>query len=96
MTDHFEPLEAASFKDLTLKTCFLIMLASGRRASEVCNLSGLPGDVSHEADGSLSLCFLPEFLAQNKKPEDISPVIKIPPLSSIKMNLISKTARFEL
>ena len=83
MTESFEPLEAVSFKDLTLKTCFLIMLASGRRASEVCNLSGLPGDVSHEADGSLSLNFLPEFLAKNQNPESCSPVIKIPPLSSI-------------
>ena len=51
MTDRFEPLE-----DLTLKTPFLCMLASGRRALEVCNLSGLLGDVSHEADGSYSLC----------------------------------------
>ena len=83
MTSRFEPLEATSFKNLTLKTCFLVMLASGRRASEVCNFSGLSGDVGHEADGSISLQFLPEFLAKNQNPESPSPSIKIPPLSSI-------------
>ena len=81
MSERFEPLEAASFKNLTFKTCFLVMLASGRRASEVCNLSGLPEDVSFEKDGSVSLHFLPEFLAKNQNPENPSPTIVIPPLT---------------
>ena len=83
MTDHFEHLETVSFKDLTLKSCFLVLLASGHRASEVCNLSGSAGDVSLESDGCYSLFFLSEFLAKNQNPETSSPAIKIPPLSSI-------------
>ena len=53
--DRFESLEVVSFKDLTLKTCFSVMLASGCKATEVSNLSGLSGEVSCEADGSYSL-----------------------------------------
>ena len=76
----YEPLSAAALKDLTLKTVFLITLASGRRASEVNGLSGLAGDVAREPDGSFSLRFLPEFLAKNQSPLTPSPVLKILPL----------------
>ena len=39
--------------------------------------------MSHDVDGSTSLCFLPEFLAKNQNPEDASPMIKIPCLCAI-------------
>ena len=79
----FEPLVSSSFRFLMLKTVFLVSLASGRRCSEVHGLSGLPSDVAFEPDGSVSLRFLPEFLAKNQVPGEPSPVIFIKPLSSI-------------
>ena len=81
MSERFEPLKAAHIKQLTYKTCFLILLASGRRASEVCNLSGLSGDIQKERNGAFVLKFLPEFLAKNQTPGSPSPSIRIPPLS---------------
>ena len=77
----FEPLYSSDLKALTLKTVFLIALASGRRASEICHLSGLCQDIAREQDGSFSLRFLPEFLAKNQSPCDPSPVIRIRPLT---------------
>jgi hypothetical protein len=79
----FEPLETASWGDLSLKTFFLVCLASGRRVSEVHGLSGQASDVAFEANGSVSLRFLPEFIAKNQVPGDPSPVLFIKPLASI-------------
>ena len=42
----YEPLSAASLLHLTFKAAFLILLATGRRVSEVHSLSGLASDVS--------------------------------------------------
>ena len=70
-------------KLLTFKTVFLVALASGRRASEISNLSGIVGDISNTKKGALCLKFLPEFLAKNQNPEDPSPHILIPPLSVV-------------
>ena len=83
MSHEFEPIKLVSLKQLTVKTCFLVMLASGRRASEVANLSGLSGDISEERDGSITLQFLPEFLAKNQRPGSASPAVSIKPLSGI-------------
>ena len=55
-----------SLKHLTLKTAFLMALASGLRCCEVHAPSGLPSDVASEPVGSISLRFLPEFLAKNQ------------------------------
>lgn len=71
-----------SFDLLTYKTVFLVALASGRRASEITNLSGIEGDFSRAPNGSISLRFLPEFLAKNQRPGDPSPTISIPALSN--------------
>jgi hypothetical protein len=60
----FEPLESAAWADLSVKTVFRVCLASGRRVSEVHSLSGLPSDITFEPDGSVSLRFLPEYLAK--------------------------------
>ena len=70
------------FKTLSLKTVFLVALASARRASEVSNLSGIKGDISKSRKGALCLKFLPEFLAKNQNPDDPSPHVLIPPLSA--------------
>ena len=66
----YEPIGSCSIKDLTLKTAFLVTLASGRRCSEVHSLSGLPKDIAKEPHGAISLRFLPEFIAKNQKPDD--------------------------
>jgi hypothetical protein len=73
----FKPLSYAAFENLALKTVFLVRLASGRRASEVCALSGSDAVVAFEADGSRSPSFLPEFQAMKQRPGDRSPVIII-------------------
>ena len=78
----YEPLVRADLKSLTFKTVFLIALASGRRASEICNLSGLDKDFATRRDGTIVLKFLPEFLAKNQDPSDPSPEIQIKPLTS--------------
>ena len=78
----YEPLFSSDLKSLTCKTVFLIALASGRRASEVCNFSGLAHDIAVLQDGSYMLKFLPEFLAKNQDPADPSPSIRIRPLTS--------------
>ena len=77
----FEPLVQCDFQSLSWKTVFLVALASGRRGSEIHALSGLPQDIAWESDGSISLRFLPDFLAKNQLPGDPSPVISIKPLS---------------
>ena len=79
----YEPLRYCSIKDLTLKTAFLVTLASGRRCSEVHSLSGLRKDVSKEPHGAISLRFLPEFIAKNQRPEDPSPSILLRSLSHL-------------
>ena len=77
----YEPIRQSSISHLTRKTAFLLMLASGRRGSEVHALSGT--EVHLEADGSFSLNFLPGFLAKNQHPEDPSPKVFIKSLTSI-------------
>ena len=79
----YEPLKRSSLKHLTLETAFLVSLASGRRCSEVHALSGLPSDVAFEPDGSMSLQFLPDFLAKIQLPGSPSPVISMKSLSSV-------------
>ena len=77
----YEPLHLIPLPHLTRKTAFLLMLASGRRGSEVHALSGTA--VHLEADGSFSLNFLPGFLAKNQNPVDPSPKILIKSLANI-------------
>ncbi|XP_076459331.1 uncharacterized protein LOC143292702 [Babylonia areolata] len=79
----FEHLAIAPFMLLSMKTLFLISLASGRRCSEVHALSGITQDIAFESDGSISFRFLPEFLAKNQTPSTPSPILFIKPLSSI-------------
>lgn len=61
----FEPLQKASLRDLTLKTVFLVLLASGARRSEVHALS-FKG-VSHSPDWrEVSLTPIPSFIAKTQ------------------------------
>ena len=76
----FGPLNSLDLKQLTLKTAFLLTLASGRRVGEVNHLSGLPKDVGLDPQGAYVLHFLPDFLAKNQSPGAPSPSLTIPPL----------------
>ncbi|XP_076452690.1 uncharacterized protein LOC143288227 [Babylonia areolata] len=79
----FEPLGTIPFDLLTLKTTFLLLLATGRRRSEIHGLSGMPQDLAFHRDGSITLRFLPEFLAKNQDPKVPSPSLRVRPLSDI-------------
>ena len=69
----FESLSELDISALTKKTVFLVILALGRRFSEVSGLSGLPSDIAKIQDGSYVLKFLPEFLAKNQNPSSPLP-----------------------
>ena len=73
----YEPLSSISLKWLTLKTFFLVFVASGRRGSEAHTFSAMDQGIAFEPDGSISLRFLPEFLAQNQQPGTTSSVVFI-------------------
>lgn len=78
----FEPLSSASLRDLTLKTVFLVSLATARRVSGIHAISGLPHDVEFAPDlSSMTLSFLPEFRAKNQLADVFSAPIVIPSLT---------------
>ena len=62
----FEPLESADYKRLTQKTLCLILLASGRRISEVANISRTSLELPSLS--SLSLRWVPGFLPKTHSP----------------------------
>ena len=62
----FEPLESADYKRLTQKTLCLILLASGRRISEVANISRTSLELPSLS--SLSLGWVPGFLPKTHSP----------------------------
>ena len=61
----FEPLQSASLRDLTLKTIFLIAIASGRRCSELHALA-IDSFLVFSQDG-VTMYFRPSFLAKNER-----------------------------
>ena len=79
----FEPLDKASLFYLSVKTVFLVTLATARRVSEVHALSM---DSDHlrfsNLDGSLILRTQQGFLAKNQLPSRAPDSIKIPKLSN--------------
>ena len=77
----FEPIRYANLKEATMKTIFLVALATANRVGE---LQALSDQVGYARDGSLLLSFSPDFLAKTES--DSHPVnreFKIPPLSSL-------------
>ena len=66
----YEPLSAASDRDLTLKTVFLLAFASAKRVGE---LHGLSRVVSHTRGwSSAGFSYAPDFVAKTQRPEDSS------------------------
>ncbi len=68
-TTPFEPLGSATMEQLTLKTVFLLLLASGKRRSEIAALSSNSSHIQFTANyASVRLLFEPGFLAKNQVP----------------------------
>ncbi|XP_068238218.1 uncharacterized protein [Palaemon carinicauda] len=87
MSDRFEPLHSASLKDLTLKTLFLVCLASAKRVSEIHAFSRNIGFSTDKATCSLQL----GFLAKNELPSRPWPKsFDIPCLSEIVGNELER------
>ena len=61
----FEPMQSADMKFVTLKTVFLLAVASGRRVSEIHALSIDKHHWRRERDG-ISMITNPEFMAKNE------------------------------
>ena len=77
----FEPIMKASLWHLTLKTVFLLKLASGQRRNELHALSCDERCHRFWANGGLvTLITAPGFLGKNQKPQDSTPWIVIPAL----------------
>ena len=80
----FEPLEKASFKDLTFKTVFLLALASAKRVSELHGLSYVVSRKRHWSEVTLS--FAQDFVAKTQTPGIDSTALqtfRIPALQNI-------------
>ena len=82
-SSRLEPLEGASFEDQTLKTVFLISLASAARVSEVhaLDVSQVTFDRTPHGSAHLGLCL--DFIAKNQQFQQPDRVFHLPALSSI-------------
>lgn len=80
----FEPIMHASLLNLTLKTVFLVKLASGRRRSELHALSFSDGCCTFSRNLSkVTLITQPGFIGKNQDPSKAPPLIVIPGLVDV-------------
>ena len=69
----YEPLREASFKHLTLKTVFLLAMASAGRRSELHALRFDQNYIQFKPKGAgVTLYFSPEFMLKNQKPNQVN------------------------
>ena len=69
----YEPLREASFKNLTLKTVFLLAMASAGRRSELQALRFDQNYIRFKPKGAgVTLYFSPEFMRKNQKPNQVN------------------------
>ena len=69
----YEPLREASFKHLTLKTFFLLAIASAGRRSELHALRFDQNYIQFKPKGAgVTLYFSPEFMRKNQKPNQVN------------------------
>ncbi|MEW8547328.1 MAG: hypothetical protein AB2693_27790 [Candidatus Thiodiazotropha sp.] len=81
-SEPYEPLHQVSRFFLTLKTVFLVAMATARRVSEIHALSMDPGYLRfNQSDGSVSLRTQPGFLAKNQIPSVCPEAILVPNLA---------------
>ena len=76
--NQFEPLELPSPARLIQKAVALIILSSGRRKSEIANLSRESRDIA----GSLHLYWVPGFVPKRHSPNFQPPCPSISPMTS--------------
>ena len=75
----YEPLREASFKHLTLKTVFLLAIASAGRRSELHALRFDQNYIQFKPRGAgVTLYFSPEFMRKNQKPNQVNDPWYIP------------------
>ena len=75
----YEPLREASFKHLTLKTVFLLAMASAGRRSELHALRFDQNYIQFKPKGAgVTLYFSPEFMRKNQKPNQVNDPWYIP------------------
>ena len=75
----YEPLREASFKHLTLKTVFLLAMASAGRRSELHALRFDQNYIQFKPKGAgVTLYFSPEFIRKNQKPNQVNDPWYIP------------------
>ena len=77
----FEPLAEASLRDVTIKTVFLMAIASGQRRSALHALSAAPGHIRWER-GGVRLIPNPSYVAKNQTASSKPVEIFIQPLSA--------------
>ncbi|XP_071484026.1 uncharacterized protein [Diadema antillarum] len=77
----FEPLAEASLRDLTIKTVFLLAIASGQRRSALHALSTLQGHIRWERAG-VRLILNPSYVAKNQTAASSPVEIFIQPLAA--------------
>ena len=82
-TERFEPLSQAPLKEVTLKTCFLLSLATAARVSELHALSTAPECLQKRIDGSVQLMTDPAFIAKNRLPSAAAQSICLQPIKSV-------------
>ena len=81
----FEPLTTSSLKNLTLKTCFLLSLATAKRVSEIQAFSNI---ICHSEDwSSITLTFDPSFIAKTQRPGDHSSALSPVTIPSLEHTL---------
>ena len=77
----FEPLAEASLRDPTIKTVFLVAIASGQRRSVLHALSSAPGHIRWERSG-VRLISNPSYIAKNQTASSPPVEIFIQPISA--------------
>ena len=75
----YEPLREASLKHLTLKTVFLLAVASAGRGSELQALMFDQKHIQFKPKGTgVMLYFIPRFICKNQKPNQVNDSWYIP------------------
>ena len=82
----YEPLREAFFKHLTLKTVFLLAMASAGRRSELQALRFDQNYIQFKPKGAgVTLYFSPEFMHKNQKPNQVNDPWYIPAVPTGKL-----------
>ena len=85
-TSPYEPPREASLKPLTLKTVFLLAMASGGRQSELQALVFDPQYIQFKPEGArVTLYFTPEFMRKNQRPNQVNDLWYIPAVPTVRV-----------